>query len=254
VAEKESWLEGKLKELEKREWALSSHEEALKNEQESFERFEKEKRKKALEEAAYFVRQVRREIDELIASAKKQAKDKAVLETVRRQTTARLQELEKEGERLKEKVMLSSELPKVGSQVYVSVLSAKGTLVSLSNSEAVVEIEGKTYRLKPNNLQSISSSEEKPGAAHRAEYDKRLSSELDLRGLSGDEAVEQVDRFIDKAILLGFPFVRIVHGKGTGILRKRVSEFLKTHTAVEEARLGKLGEGGDGVTIVKLKS
>ncbi len=253
VAEKESWLENKLKELEEREQRLSVGEEALKIEQESFKQFEKEKRKKALEEAAYFVRQARKEIDELIASAKKQAKDQAALEAARRQTAARLQELEIERERLQEKIVLSGELPKVGNQVYVSVLNAKGTLVSLSNTEAVVEIEGKTYRLKPSNLQSIASTEVKRGTAHQAQYDEKLSSELDLRGLTGDEAVEQVDRFLDKALLLGFPFVRIVHGKGTGVLRKRVSEFLKAHAAVEEARLGELGEGGDGVTIVKLK-
>lgn len=80
----------------------------------------------------------------------------------------------------------------------------------------------------------------------------RAERELDLRGLTGDEATPRVDKFIDDAILAGFSRVEIIHGKGTGALRKRITEFLAQHPRVKSFRLGDWNEGGDGATIVEL--
>jgi DNA mismatch repair protein MutS2 len=77
--------------------------------------------------------------------------------------------------------------------------------------------------------------------------------ELDLRGLDSQEAIEETDRYLDQAIEEGWDEVRIVHGKGTGILRQRINEFLSRDKRVEEKRLGKWGEGDTGVTVVKLR-
>ncbi|MCL5038576.1 MAG: Smr/MutS family protein, partial [Firmicutes bacterium] len=80
-----------------------------------------------------------------------------------------------------------------------------------------------------------------------------ISSELDLRGLMADEAIERTDKFLDDAFLAGAPKVRIIHGKGTGALRRAIGEFLRHHPHVLSQRLGLFGEGGDGVTIVELR-
>jgi DNA mismatch repair protein MutS2 len=81
---------------------------------------------------------------------------------------------------------------------------------------------------------------------------REVSTEIDLRGLTVEEALEKVDKYLDDAILAGAPQVRIIHGKGTGALRKAIADFLKGHRHVASFRLGMMGEGGDGVTIAKL--
>lgn len=80
-----------------------------------------------------------------------------------------------------------------------------------------------------------------------------VKPEIDLRGMQSDEALEAVDHYLSDAVSTGVRKVRIVHGKGTGVLRRNVSEFLKNDDRVAEFRLGSWGEGDTGVTIVQLK-
>ena len=76
---------------------------------------------------------------------------------------------------------------------------------------------------------------------------------LDIRGFMTDEADLQVERFLDNAVLGKLNIVTIIHGKGTGALRKAVHQQLKRHPSVKSFRLGRYGEGEDGVTVVELK-
>jgi DNA mismatch repair protein MutS2 len=76
--------------------------------------------------------------------------------------------------------------------------------------------------------------------------------EVDLRGRRGEESRSQVERYLNEAYLARLPWVRIIHGKGTGALRDAIREDLKHNDLVTEARAGGPGEGGDGVTVVKL--
>ncbi len=78
-------------------------------------------------------------------------------------------------------------------------------------------------------------------------------SEIDIRGLTGDEAAMELDRFIDNSIMGGLGTVWIIHGKGTGALKKAVHAYLRTNKSVKEFRFGLYGEGEDGVTVVTLK-
>ncbi len=81
-----------------------------------------------------------------------------------------------------------------------------------------------------------------------------FSPELMLRGMTVDEALETLEKFLDDAVLAGVGQVYIVHGKGTGTLRKRLSTYLKSHRLVESIRIGDWNEGGHGVTIARLKA
>jgi DNA mismatch repair protein MutS2 len=76
--------------------------------------------------------------------------------------------------------------------------------------------------------------------------------ELDLRGLTVNDMLIELDRYLDTAYLAGLPFVRIIHGKGTGALRQAVREELRGHPLVGEFRTGENSEGGEGVTVAKL--
>jgi DNA mismatch repair protein MutS2 len=79
-----------------------------------------------------------------------------------------------------------------------------------------------------------------------------VDSELRIRRLRIDEALPRLDRYLNAAFLAGLPSVRIVHGKGTGVLRQAVHETLAEHPLVKSFRLGEWGEGGVGVTVVEL--
>ena len=79
------------------------------------------------------------------------------------------------------------------------------------------------------------------------------SPEVDLRGLTGDEAVMELDRFLDNAVMGRLQEVRIIHGKGTGAVRSAVRDHLKRSRYIKSFRPGRYGEGEDGVTIAELR-
>jgi len=82
---------------------------------------------------------------------------------------------------------------------------------------------------------------------------KSVSSSIDLRGMDSEEAIYDVDKYLDEAYLAGLNEVTIIHGKGTGVLRKAITDMLKHNSHVKNYRLGEYGEGGSGVTIAELK-
>ncbi|MNI64700.1 Endonuclease MutS2 [compost metagenome] len=82
---------------------------------------------------------------------------------------------------------------------------------------------------------------------------KSVSSSVDLRGLDAEEACYDADKYLDEAYMAGLGEVSLIHGKGTGVLRKAINDMLKKHPHVKSYRLGEYGEGGTGVTVVQLK-
>ena len=82
---------------------------------------------------------------------------------------------------------------------------------------------------------------------------KSVPLSINLHGYTVEEAILEVDRYLDDAFLAGLSEVSVIHGKGTGALRSGVQGFLRRHPHVAEFRLGRFGEGEDGVTIVTLK-
>jgi DNA mismatch repair protein MutS2 len=76
--------------------------------------------------------------------------------------------------------------------------------------------------------------------------------EYDYRGWRAEEAIEDLDRRLNDATLVGMPFIRIIHGKGTGALRQAMREYLRKHPVVKEIEPAPAEQGGEGVTIVKL--
>ena len=105
---------------------------------------------------------------------------------------------------------------------------------------------------------SFSPTTEKPktrnvtGLKSRAE--RSAVTEVDLRGMASDEAILELDSFIDNAVLSGMDTIRIIHGKGTGVLRKNVQAHLRHHKSIQSFRLGTFGEGENGVTIAEINN
>ena len=102
-------------------------------------------------------------------------------------------------------------------------------------------------KLKPN-VPKFASTRNVP-----SRMDVRPETEVDVRGQTAIDAINIVDKAIDNAILSGVGKLTIIHGKGTGVLRREINQHLRRHKAIKSQRLGTFGEGEDGVTIVELK-
>ncbi len=149
---------------------------------------------------------------------------------------------------------------KVGERVTVSTLNAEGTVTALGESDAEVQVGGLRMRVKLSELgrksgQQVSVSEA-PTAPQAASLPLSLPPspglELDLRGQASDDALDLLDRYLDQASSAGLPWVRIIHGKGSGILRRAVREALRQHPHVISYEEGGPKEGGEGVTVARL--
>ncbi|MBC1287358.1 endonuclease MutS2 [Listeria booriae] len=143
-----------------------------------------------------------------------------------------------------------------GDQVRILSLGQKGVLLDRVNSkEWNAQIGIIKTKVKEADLEYLKP--EQPKKLRHVTTVKSDNSvtktELDLRGVRYEDALQQVDKYIDEALLAGYHQVSIIHGKGTGALRQGVTEFLKNHRMVKSIRFGAAAEGGNGVTIAELK-
>jgi len=114
-----------------------------------------------------------------------------------------------------------------------------------------VDFENLRVKRKNSPSTEIKKTRKVTGMTSRA--NRQVSGELDIRGMASDEAILELDRYIDNAIVSGLETIRIIHGKGTGVLRSSVQTHLRSHKAIKSYRLGTFGEGENGVTIAELK-
>ncbi|MDP1677776.1 MAG: endonuclease MutS2 [Bacteroidota bacterium] len=130
-----------------------------------------------------------------------------------------------------------------------------GIVLTLPDKNGNLHVAFNSIKAKvhQSNIKSVSKKEAKKiNATSSFSIDKQFATEVDLRGLYGDEAVTIVDKFLDDAQLAGLHRLDIIHGHGTGALRKRIHAFLENDSRVKSQRFGDRFEGGAGVTIVEL--
>ena len=153
---------------------------------------------------------------------------------------------------------------KEGMHVRVLSMNVIGTILSAPNpkGEVTVGVGSLTTKTKVNNLEIVTGYKDpeekttiKTGGSSRIKMSKSasISPEINLLGLTVDEAVAKLDKYLDDAYIAKIAQVRIVHGKGTGALRNGVASYLKGVPYVKSFRLGEVGEGDAGVTIVEFK-
>ncbi|MCX6142426.1 MAG: endonuclease MutS2 [Ignavibacteriales bacterium] len=141
----------------------------------------------------------------------------------------------------------------VGDVVRVKDSSQEGELVELKPPVATVLFGNAKLKVRLETLVKVKDRKGSTGeSVASALYTPEGRTEIDLRGMLGDEAIPQVERFLDDALVSGLHRVDIIHGKGTGALRKRITQFLKTYPHIKSFRLGEWNEGGAGVTVVEL--
>jgi len=153
--------------------------------------------------------------------------------------------------------------PKLGDTVFLDTLNSEGTIVELDEREALVQVGSLRVRAKYADLRKRTREERKADQitkrkerqpSTRTEIPRAASPglELDLRGQRVEEAIENLDRYIDAAYLSGLPFGRIIHGKGTGKLREAIREYLRQHALISKVSGAEANEGGSGVTVIHI--
>jgi DNA mismatch repair protein MutS2 len=151
---------------------------------------------------------------------------------------------------------------RLGSRVRLRSLGNEGVVTALSEDEAEVQIGVLRIRARLAELELKGGEPETGNRQQTADSGKHLASrrhespglELDLRGQRAEDALDTLESYLEQAYLAKLPWVRIIHGKGTGKLRNVVREALAQHPHVSSFESGKRGEGGDGVTVAKLRN
>jgi len=144
---------------------------------------------------------------------------------------------------------------RVGDAVRVRSWDMQGTLVSLDGDEVEVQAGAMRTRVPLDDIERVAKtkSDEEPERSPVTQSSQSSPGmELDLRGLTAEEARQRLDRYLDDAAMSTLPWVRIIHGKGTGVLRRTVREFLSGHPLVTSHEAAAPKEGGEGVTLAQL--
>jgi len=149
--------------------------------------------------------------------------------------------------------------PVIGDRVQVGVLGLEGVVQAVHDREAEIDVRGKRLRAKVDELRIIVPAGVVSAQPARVRVNVDLQpregslTELNVIGAHADEAVARVEKFLDEAMLTELKSVRIIHGYGTGQLRRAIAEFLRTHAYVAHFAAAPDNQGGGGVTVVELK-
>ena len=217
--------------------------------------------KKAKEEARRIMENARRESEGILRELKALKKQAATPEHEVQKLKKRMEEgIDALSEGLSEKSSVNFTPPKtvrVGESVEIVHLGTKGTVLSAPDRNGEVQIQAGIIKMKAHLSQLKVIEPEKP---QKSRVINRVSAakasvpmEIDVRGMTLEEAIGAVDIYLADATLGGLNEVSIIHGKGTGVLRAGIQRHLKSHLNVKKYRDGMYGEGEQGVTVVTLK-
>ncbi|WP_418710376.1 endonuclease MutS2 [Allofournierella sp.] len=152
---------------------------------------------------------------------------------------------------------------RLGQEVVIAEYDQLATVTGLPDRNGMVEVRAGILKTKvplaglkaPDKLQKSGPAKPRtqPRSATVQKVERTASMEINLLGMTVEEALMEADQFIDHAVMTGLTVVYLIHGKGTGALRKAIHQHLRGHKNVKSFRLGRYGEGEDGVTVVELK-
>lgn len=218
-------------------------------------------RAKAREDSRRLVNETREEMEKLVAAIRaipgldQRAADRVIQrsrDALRKREAALAEPLEK-------KAQDSGAAPKQvrpGETVRILSLDQKATVLSPADAKGDVQVQAGIMKLtvKLKDLRLIQDTAPSKGVGKvQLDAQRQAGLELDVRGKLVDEAILEVDRYIDNCLMSGLDQVSIIHGKGTGALRAGIQDYLKRDKRVKSYRMGAYGEGDAGVTVVTLK-
>ena len=268
-------LETKTNEMEKLKTQAEQDREKAKEYRESIDELREKEIEKARGEAMRIVEQAKRashallfEIDEFRKEKSKASDANEFARKARQQIKKSLGELDEITNPVIGKFDDGEEyvLPRplrIGDRVLIKDIGNEAEVISLPDKNNIIGVQAGLFktRVSLDNIRLIGEKKKKQTSSKRTVSSssnesfsaKQARTECDLRGMNVEEGIMEVDRFIDQSIRLGMREVSVIHGKGTGVLRKGIQDYLRKNPAVKSFRLGSFGEGESGVTIITLK-
>ncbi|RZK81226.1 MAG: endonuclease MutS2 [Pedobacter sp.] len=212
--------------------------------------------KEAKLEAQSIIKNANKLVENTIAEIKEKQADKVVTKQLRQNLQEVLIQNQVKEERKPEKVIPANTPIEVGDWVQLNNSDTTGQVLEINRDNLVIALGDLRSVMKKNRVYKISNKQAKKAVQNNSytgsmsEAISNFSAELDLRGMRGDNALHEVEKYLDKSIMLGFPFIKIIHGKGDGILRKLIREYLKKYSQVNRVEDEHADRGGDGITYV----
>ncbi len=246
---KEAELEARLAELSRREQELEARAAAQERAAADLDERTREQEREAHERAREFLLEARRKLNEALQADRRAARE------ARRELEASLRA---HSEALRESESAAPTPPgtpfEPGDEVWITTLERKGRVVERRGGEVVVEMGAVKLQLPAGVLTRKPGGEapaERVALHSTPEVDAR--HEIDLRGMVSEEARMELIRALDAAVLSGLHELRVIHGKGTGVLRETVAEYARSDRRVKSYHLAAAFEGGSGVTVLELE-
>ncbi|HHV15664.1 MAG TPA: endonuclease MutS2 [Gelria sp.] len=260
LKESRQHYEDSLREIETLQAELSEQKQILEMERLRYQEEQEEILTQARQESREYLRQIKNEAEEAIQELKELLKDKDnppkwhEIENKRQ----KIKKLERKTRINPEPESVSQDDIRSGDYVHVKSINQKGYVLEGPNNQGELLIQAGILKLNVKQSQvskTQSPEEQKTKWRHQTYLEKaqNISPEIDVRGLMSEDALLTIDRYLEDANLAGLDSVRIIHGKGTGALRKAVRNYLKDHRYVVDFRDGLREEGGHGVTVAQLK-
>jgi DNA mismatch repair protein MutS2 len=217
-------------------------------------------RRRILAEARVQAQAELEQVREEIRQARRKVRDAASLNQLKK-VSQTVTELEEEAAKPVVPAVKKAKKPyeskhelQVGDIVYVKSLDVKGEIVNIQRKEAQVAVGRLQMRANLKDLEFRERpSEEEEEIVVKVPSTPAATLEFDMRGMRVEEGLAELDRFLDSAFRGRMPWVRIIHGKGTGKLRDAVRQALRQNSHITSWEEGKDGEGGAGVTVVKFE-
>ncbi|EDM34463.1 putative DNA mismatch repair MutS protein [Pedobacter sp. BAL39] len=256
-------LEREKKQIYDTKLHLSTQQNKVKNlvaENEKLKLFLDENKKVLIKEAKLEAQAIIKNANKLVENTIAEIKEKQADKTVTKQLRQNLQKVMvqnhvKEEPKPEQSVPLNTPI-EVGDWVQLRDSETTGQVLEINRDNLVIALGDLRSVLKKNRVFKISNKQAKK-AIQANSYTGSISeaignftAELDLRGMRGDNALHEVEKYLDKSIMLGFPFIKIIHGKGDGILRKLIREYLRKYSQVNRVEDEHADRGGDGITYV----
>lgn len=256
-------LEDKIKYFEQEHNKLEKEKIELENKLKNWKKEEREIKRASLEKAQFWLNSLQQEFTQEIKSLREEFKNKKQIEQIKvhkilHHFSEQRNKIHQKEEKLSELKLVHLTNPQVKDAVWVKSLGAKGIIVKISKTGKVnVNVNGMLIFCRKSDLFQLPDGvkiDKKKRAVVRFPYvDDKFGMDLDVHGLNFDEARPRINKYIDNALLLDLEQVRIVHGKGTGLLRQKIHQYFRSDKRIKEISYAPMNEGGTGVTIVKIK-
>lgn len=212
--------------------------------------------KEAKMEAQAIIKNANKLVENTIAEIKEKQADKVVTKQLRQTLHKELVQNQVREEKKAEVAKPLNTPIEVGDWVQLNNSETTGQVLEINRDNLVVALGDLRSVIKKNRVYKISNKQAKKAAQQNSytgsisEAISNFNAELDLRGMRGENALHELEKYVDKSIMLGFPFIKIIHGKGDGILRKLIREYLKKYSQVNRMEDEHADRGGDGITYV----